>query len=193
MKVIDLLNIWVKDRSKLPEKIKIDNEIFEYDRYCNLYKNSGTECYLIQNYLNCVEKLNKEVEAIEEKEEIDTINAYKLIEAPYLADCLKEKKFDEVAELLKQSELEIVERVNNLVYAVKNQTKKERKDKMGSDFDDDFSRILARNNMELRDEIMKYVEERFINKKKIEEVIEKSKDFYDKEEVTNLLIDLLYE
>ena len=64
---------------------------------------------------------------------------------------------------------------------------------MGSDFDDDFSRIFARNNMELRNEIMKYVEERFISKKKIEEVIEKSKNFYDKEEVTNLLIDLLYE
>ena len=64
---------------------------------------------------------------------------------------------------------------------------------MNSDFDGDFSRIFARNNMELRDEIMKYVEERFISKKKIEEVIEKSKDFYDKEEVTNLLIDLLYE
>ena len=64
---------------------------------------------------------------------------------------------------------------------------------MGSDFDDDFSRIFTRNNMELRDEIMKYVGERFISKKKIEEVIEKSKDFYDKEEVTNLLIDLLYE
>ena len=64
---------------------------------------------------------------------------------------------------------------------------------MGSDFDDDFSRIFTRNNMELRDEIMKYVEERFISKKKIEEVIEKSKDFYDKEEVTNLLIYLLYE
>ena len=64
---------------------------------------------------------------------------------------------------------------------------------MDSDFDDDFSRIFARNNMELRDEIMKYVEERFISKKKIEEVIEKSKEFYDKEEVTNLLIDLLYE
>ena len=64
---------------------------------------------------------------------------------------------------------------------------------MCSDFDDDFSRIFTRNNMELRDEIMKYVEEKFISKKKIEEVIEKSKNFYDKEEVTNLLIDLLYE
>lgn len=64
---------------------------------------------------------------------------------------------------------------------------------MDSDFDNDFFRIFARNNMELRDEIMKYIEEKFISKKKIEEVIEKSKDFYDKEEVTNLLIDVLYE
>ena len=64
---------------------------------------------------------------------------------------------------------------------------------MNSDFDDDFSRIFARSNMKLRDEIMKYVEERFISKKKIEEIIEKSEDFYDKEEVTNLLINLLYE
>lgn len=64
---------------------------------------------------------------IEEKKEIDTINAYKLIEAPYLADCLKEKKFYEVAELLKQSELEIVERFNNLVYAVEKLIKESEK------------------------------------------------------------------
>ena len=38
---------------------------------------------------------------------------------------------------------------------------------MGSDFDDDFSRIFTRNNMELRDKITKYVEEKFISKKKI--------------------------
>ena len=47
---------------------------------------------------------------------------------------------------------------------------------MGSDFDDNFSRIFARNNMELRHEIMKYVEERFISKKKIEEVYRKLKN-----------------
>lgn len=69
-----------------------------------------------------------EEKAIEEKKEIDTINAYKLIEEPYLADCLKEKKFNEVAKMLKQSELEIVERVNDLIYAVK-ELIKEREEK----------------------------------------------------------------
>ena len=70
MKVIDLLNIWVKDRNKLPEKIKIDNKVFEYDEGCNLYKTPDEDCYLIQNYLNCVERLYGEVEVTEENEEI---------------------------------------------------------------------------------------------------------------------------
>ena len=70
MKVIDLLNIWVKDRNKLPEKIKIDNKVFEYDEGCNLYKTPDEDCYLIQNYLNCVERLYGEVEVKEENEEI---------------------------------------------------------------------------------------------------------------------------
>ena len=68
MKVIDLLNIWVKDRNKLPEKIKIDNKVFEYDEECNLYKTPDKDCYLIQNYLDCVERLDREVEVIEEKQ-----------------------------------------------------------------------------------------------------------------------------
>ena len=70
MKIIDLLNIWVKDRNKLPEKIKIDNKVFEYDEECNLYKTPDEDCYLIQNYLNCVERLYREVEVTEENEEI---------------------------------------------------------------------------------------------------------------------------
>lgn len=70
MKIIDLLNIWVKDRNKLPEKIKIDNKVFEYNKECNLYKTPDEDCYLIQNYLNCVERLYGEVEVTEENEEI---------------------------------------------------------------------------------------------------------------------------
>lgn len=73
MKVIDLLNIWVKDRNKLPEKIKIDNKVFEYDEGCNLYKTPDKDCYLIQNYLNCVEILDREVEVIEEKKDIEEL------------------------------------------------------------------------------------------------------------------------
>lgn len=56
---------------------------------------------------------------VKENKEIDTINAYKLLEEPYLSDCFKREKFDEAAKMLKQSELEIIEVVNNLVYAVK--------------------------------------------------------------------------
>lgn len=77
MKVIDLLNIWVKDRNKLPEKIKIDNKVFEYDEKYNLYKTPDKDCYLIQNYLNCVERLDREVEAIEKNKEIERINYLK--------------------------------------------------------------------------------------------------------------------
>lgn len=51
--------------------------------------------------------------------DIETINAYKLIEAPYMAECLRGKQFDKFVELLKQSELEIVDKVNILVDKVK--------------------------------------------------------------------------
>ena len=30
MKIIDLLNIWVEDRNKLPKKIKVDDETYIY-------------------------------------------------------------------------------------------------------------------------------------------------------------------
>lgn len=73
MKVIDLLNIWVKDRNKLPEKIKIDNKVFEYYEECNLYKTPDEDCYLIQNYLNCAERLYREVEIIEQNKEIEEL------------------------------------------------------------------------------------------------------------------------
>ena len=128
MKIIDLLNIWVEDRNKLPKKIKVDDETYVYDNRLNLYKIPKKDYFLISNYLNCVERLDIEVEVIEGNKEIDTINAYKLTEAPYMAQCLREKQFDTFAELLKQSELEIVERVNDLVYAVK-ELIKEREEK----------------------------------------------------------------
>lgn len=81
MKIIDLLNIWVKDRNKLPKKIKVENEVFEYDEGYNLYKNPDTECYLIQNYLNCVERLYEDVEVIEENKEIEELDNMELINA----------------------------------------------------------------------------------------------------------------
>lgn len=60
-------------------------------------------------------------EVIEEQEEtgIETVNTYNLIEAPYMAQCLRGNQFDKFTNLLKQSELELVEKINKLVQAVK--------------------------------------------------------------------------
>lgn len=60
----------------------------------------------------------------EEDEEIECVNAYKLIETPYMADCLRKGNYDIFTELLKQSELELVERINDLTEAVKQLNKK---------------------------------------------------------------------
>ena len=103
----------IKDNTKI--KVKMGNTYkatLKYENFMLKWQSGDFDTSILCS-------AEAEFEVIEENKEIDTINAYKLIEAPYLADCLKEKKFDEVAELLKQSELEIVERVNNLVYAVR--------------------------------------------------------------------------
>ena len=47
MKVIDLLNIWVNNRDKLPKKIKVDNKIFEYHEASNLYITPNDNYFLI--------------------------------------------------------------------------------------------------------------------------------------------------
>ena len=70
MKIIDLLNIWVEDRNKLPKKIKVDDETYVYDNRLNLYKIPKKDYFLISNYLNCVERLDIEVEVIEENKDI---------------------------------------------------------------------------------------------------------------------------
>ena len=70
MKIIDLLNIWVEDRNKLPKKIKVEEKIFEYHEAGNLYITPNDNYFLISSYLDCAERLNKEVEVIEENKEI---------------------------------------------------------------------------------------------------------------------------
>ena len=75
MKVIDLLNIWVTDKAKLPKKIKVGNKTFLYNEGLNLYVTPDKQCYLIQNYLDCIGKSNKKVEVIEEKKEIEELKA----------------------------------------------------------------------------------------------------------------------
>ena len=126
MKIIDILNAKANGTLKDGFKFRYGNDDYKYKKEIDAIIDSYESDLGCEHIIEQI--LNDEVEVIEENKEIDTINAYKLIEAPYLADCLKEKKFDEVAELLKQSELKIVERVNDLVYAVR-ELNKEREEK----------------------------------------------------------------
>ena len=71
MKVIDLLNTWVEDRNKLPKKIKVEEKIFEYHEAGNLYITPNGNYFLISSYLDCAERLDREVEIIEGNEEIE--------------------------------------------------------------------------------------------------------------------------
>lgn len=80
MKVIDLLNIWVEDRNKLPKKIKVEEKIFEYHEAGNLYITPNGNYFLISSYLDCAERLNREVEVIEENKEIEEIDTTKIFE-----------------------------------------------------------------------------------------------------------------
>lgn len=74
MKIIDLLNIWVEDRNKLPKKIKVDDEIYVYDKQTDLYKMPRKDYFLISNYLNCIERIYTNVEVIEENKEIEELD-----------------------------------------------------------------------------------------------------------------------
>lgn len=91
----ELLEMWLDNKFK---KYKNINFIFAYERAKH--------------------------ELIEEDTiDIETVNAYKLIEEPYMEKCLKEKQFNTVSELLKQSELELVDKINKLVDKVKQHDK----------------------------------------------------------------------
>lgn len=47
--------------------------------------------------------------------QVEPLNAFKLIESPYMAKLLKEGKYDEFMELLKQSEVEIANKIIDII------------------------------------------------------------------------------
>lgn len=108
---------------ELLQKIK-DNEFSRYEKATSLdnkYKNCTIGFILDVSDLNEIMNLEFEVqttEKAEENKEIEGLNAYKLIEKPYMSSLLRNNQFDKFMELLKQSELEIVEKIDELVRAV---------------------------------------------------------------------------
>ncbi len=83
MKIIDLLNIWVEDRNKLPKKIKVDDETYIYDNQLDLYKIHKKNYFLISDYLDCIERIYTNVEVIEENKEIEELNKISYNEFKY--------------------------------------------------------------------------------------------------------------
>ena len=73
IKIIDLLNK-IANKEQVPEKIKYNNKIWEYDVYSNDYK--GEDIWLFEElfeYRRTIEFINDEVEIIEEQKKIEKI------------------------------------------------------------------------------------------------------------------------
>lgn len=54
-----------------------------------------------------------------EEEKIQQINAYNLMEEPYMAELLKEQRYEEFMQLLKQSEVEIATKIMEIVWKLR--------------------------------------------------------------------------
>ena len=119
IKIIDLLNKKANNE-KMPKIFKYKNYIFELDdvnEYTIDKEKQVAFTELIQFNLN---NLNDEIEILEDNtEEIEELNAYKLMESPYMANLLKEQRYDKFMELLKQSEVEIADKLIKLTWVVK--------------------------------------------------------------------------
>lgn len=123
--VIDLFKR-IEKHEDIPKKIKYKDNcyIFKHTNYSidHLYVLIGHENigWLEHKDIN----LFDEVEILEDNtEEIEEINAYKLMESPYMANLLKEQRYDTFMELLKQSEVEIADKLIKLTWAVKEMRK----------------------------------------------------------------------
>ncbi len=105
MKIIDLLNIWVNNKDKLPKKIKIKNKIFEYREFGDLYVTSDKSCFLITDYLDSIGKLNAEVEIIEENKTIEELKKISYDEFKYTDNKhrfdLTNIEYDKINELIR--------------------------------------------------------------------------------------------
>lgn len=74
IKIIDLL-VKIANGEEVPEKIKYNNKIWEYDVYSNDYK--GEDIWLFEElfeYRRTIEFINDEVEIIEESKKIEKID-----------------------------------------------------------------------------------------------------------------------
>ena len=115
IRVIDLFNIIVNGE-KIPPKIKVDKKhVFVWNSY-GFYENSSGES-LVENWLDNTNKLECEVEIIEDEEEID-IQRIKIKNISYV---LCDKDFDNnmVTDIFNSFFRENQECIDTLAQAVK--------------------------------------------------------------------------
>ena len=130
IKVIDLL-IKIANGEQVPEKIKYENKIWEYDAYSNDYK--GEDIWLFEElfeYKRTIEFINDDVEIIEEPKKIKKIEIYEDSNGHYFYDkhCKKiyitcdeidfmvdkfNELIDEIQDLLQNA---YIENANRIVY-----------------------------------------------------------------------------
>lgn len=97
-----------------------EKKAIEILRFSPIFRGRKPENDCLEIVLNLIGKLQKENTELKEKLEnniIEPLNAYKLMEAPYMAKLLKEQRYDEFMEHLKQSEVEIANKVIELIEA----------------------------------------------------------------------------
>ena len=120
IKIIELLQDFADEKEiVMPKYIRYWDRIEHKDEVMLVCKEN-----IIDKLDDCKIDLNDEVEILEDNtEEIEELNAYKLMESPYMANLLKEQRYDKFMELLKQSEVEIADKLIKLTWVVKEMRK----------------------------------------------------------------------
>lgn len=113
IKVIELYNkVANKD---LPKQIRWEDMIWTLDEGRDYISETGRTLGSDVR----LDELNDYVEILEDNiEQIEQLDAYKLMESPYMTNLLKEQRYDTFMELLKQSEVEIADKLIKLTWAV---------------------------------------------------------------------------
>ena len=129
IKVIELLNLLAENKIEKATKIKYGGTIYivDFPNLCGIFPDGGTtraEDSLFAKLDICALDYDVEILEDEEDNDISSLNAFKLMEAPYMAKCLDKNSHEEFMEHLKQSEVEIVHKIRELIEKVNKLDKK---------------------------------------------------------------------
>lgn len=115
-KKIKLIELYNKVANKdLPKQIRWEDMIWTLDEGRDYISETGRTLGSDVR----LDELNDYVEILEDNiEQIEQLDAYKLMESPYMTNLLKEQRYDTFMELLKQSEVEIADKLIKLTWAV---------------------------------------------------------------------------